>query len=302
MTGFDIHISAGGYEATVSTFGAALRSLRLSGREFLDSFEKPEENPVARGQILVPFPNRVEDGRYSFGGEELHLPLDEPEEGHAIHGLARRKGWRVSDRSESSVALRYELLPSRGYPFSLDLRIWYELSPSGLFVGMAATNTGGGPLPFGAGYHPYFTVDTEFADEAVLRVPAESRLELDERLIPRGRASVEGGGLDFREERVIGEAKINACFTDLSFDGDGRTRTTLSHPHGRPKVEVWADGEHPYFQIYTGDDIPEESERRRSVAIEPMTCAPNAFNSGDGLRVLRPEESFVGEWGITITP
>lgn len=299
---FEAHISAGGYEAVVSTFGAALKSLRFSGREFLDTFERPDENPVARGQVLVPFPNRIEDGRYIFEGEEYRLPLDEPERGHAIHGLVRRREWRVSDRSEAAVELRCDLPPSRGYPFSLDLRIRYELSPSGLVVEMAAANTGDGPLPFGAGYHPYLMVGTKYVDEATLRVPGDSYLELDERLIPRGRASVDGSGLDFREGRGIGEAKINACFTDLSFDGDGRTRTTLSHSDGRPEVEVWADERHPYIQIYTGDDIPEESRRRRSVAIEPMSCAPNAFDSGDGLRILQPGESFVGEWGITITP
>lgn len=299
---FEARISAGGYEAVVSTFGAALKFLRFSGREFLDSFERPEDNPVARGQVLVPFPNRIEDGEYAFGGKEFRLPLDEPERGHAIHGLARRREWRISERSGAAVELRCGLPPSRGYPFSLDLRITYGLSLSGLAVEMAATNTGDGPLPFGAGYHPYLMVGTKYVDEAVLRVPAESHLELDERLIPRGRAAVAGSGLDFREGRGVGEAKINACFTDLSFDGDGRTRTALSHPDGRPKVEVWADGEHPYIQIYTGDDMPEESERRRSVAIEPMSCAPNAFNSGDGSRVLQPGESFVGEWGITITP
>ncbi len=299
---FEARISAGGYEAVVSTFGAALKFLRFSGRDFLDSFERPDVNPAARGQVLVPFPNRVEDGRYVFDGERLRLPLDEPERGHAIHGLARRREWRVSGRSEAAIELRCGLPPSRGYPFPLGLRIKYGLSPSGLAVEMAATNTGDGPLPFGAGCHPYIMVGAKYVDEAMLRVPADSYLELDERLIPRGRASVGGSGLDFREGHGIGDAKINACFTELSFDGDGRTRTTLSHSDGRPKVEVWADGEYPYIQIYTGDDIPEEGRRRRSVAIEPMSCAPNAFNSGDGLRVLQPGESFVGEWGITITP
>lgn len=298
----DIRISAGGCGAVVSTFGAALKSLRFSGREFLDSFESPEENPDARGQVLAPFPNRVEDGKYFFGGEEFHLPLDEPERGHAIHGLARWKEWRVSEQSAAAVELQCELPPSHGYPFSLDLRIRYGLSPSGLAVETTAANTGDAPLPFGAGHHPYLMVGTEYVDEATLRVPADSRLEFDGRLIPRGRSAVGGSGLDFREGGVIGGTKINACFTDLSFDEDGRARTSLSHPSGSPKVEVWADGEYPFVQIYTGDDVPEEYRRRRSVAVEPMSCAPNAFNSGDGLRVLRPGESFVGEWGITISP
>lgn len=299
MSGFDAHISGGGYEAAVSTLGAALKSLRLEGREFLDSFERPDENPVARGQVLIPFPNRVADGVYSFGGEKHRLPLDEPEMGHAIHGLARWEEWEVSEESESAVSLRLGLRPRPGYPFPLALEIRYKLSPSGLAVATTATNTGEKPLPFGTGYHPYFIVGAA-VDDTVLRVPAATRLEMDELLIPSGRTPV--GGLDFRVKARIEARKLNTCFTDLAFDGDGRARTTLSHPDGTPSVEVWADGEHPYVLIYTGDDIPDESRRRVGVAVEPMTCAPNAFNSGDGLRALRHGESFTGEWGIKITP
>jgi aldose 1-epimerase len=300
---FEARISAGDHEAVVSTFGAALKSFALSGREFLDTFEKPDENPDARGQILIPFPNRVEDGRYVFEGEELRLPIDEPERGHAIHGFVRWEEWEVSERDETAVTLRHDLLPRPGYPFSLALRIKYELSPRrGLAVAATATNTGYSSLPFGAGYHPYFTVGPQKVDGTLLRVPAATRLELDERLIPRGRVPVEGSELDFREWRGIGERKINACFTDLDFDEDGRTTVVLSHPDGGPEVAVWMDSAHGYVQVYTGDDIPDESRRRKSVAVEPMSCAPNAFNSGEGLRTLEPGESFVGEWGITVTP
>lgn len=293
-----IVISGGGWSAAVAGLGAALESLEFAGREFLDTFERPEENPVARGQALLPFPNRIEDGKYAFAGKELRLPIDEPERGHAIHGLTRWEKWKVSRRTEGSVTLRHHLPPQRGYPFSLALEIEYTLSHTGLTVRTTATNTGEGPLPFGAGYHPYFTVGTKFVDDAMLRVPAASRLDLDERLIPRGRVSVEENVPDFREKRRIGEAGINACFTDLSPDGDGKTRIPLAHPDGEPEVAVWMDSEHRYVQIYTGDDIPDEARRRRSLAIEPMTCAPNAFNTGDGLRILVPGESFTGEWGV----
>lgn len=297
-----IFISGGGCAATVTSLGAALESLEFRGRESLDTFERPEENPVARGQALLPFPNRVEDGKYAFANEKLQLPLDEPERGHAIHGLTRWRVWEVLRKTEDSVKLRHELPPQRGYPFSLGLEIEYALSRAGLRVKTIATNTGKSPLPFGAGHHPYFTVGTRFVDDAILRVPANSRLELDERLIPLGRVSVEkrdlGRDLDFRKARRIGDARINACFTNLAPNDDGKTRVTLAHPDGEPEITVWMGGEHRYVQIYTGDDIPDESRRRRSLAIEPMTCAPNAFNTGDGLITLNPGESFAGEWGV----
>lgn len=300
MAGFDAHISAGGYEAAVSTLGAALRSLRFEGREFLDSFERPEDNPDARGQTLIPFPNRIEDGRYVFRGEEHRLPIDEPERGHAIHGLARWSGWSVSEKTGNSVNLRYDLAPQPGYPFPLAIEVRYELSPSGLAVATTATNTGDAPLPFGVGHHPYFIVEGS-ADDAFLRVPADTTLELDGRLIPTtGRVPVEEGDLDFREGGGIRARKINACFTGLDFDDDGRATVSLSD--GGRGVEIWMGKEYPHVQIYTADEVSEEHRRRKSVAVEPMTCAPNAFNSDDGLRVLRPGESFVGEWGIKTTP
>jgi aldose 1-epimerase len=294
----EITISSGEYAAVVHSLGAALKSLSLAGRELLDGFDRPEENPVARGQALLPFPNRIEDGEYVFAGERLKLPLDEPDKGHAIHGLTRWSEWRVLDGTEESVKLACDLAPSPGYPFSLALEVEYALSGSGLLVRTTATNTGEGPLPFGAGFHPYFTVGTGSVDEALLRVPAGSRYLLDERLIPKSLVPVEGSDLDFREERAIGGTKINACFTGLAADPDGRSRVTFAHPGGEPEVSVWMDERFRYVQLYTGEDIPDESRRRKSLAIEPMTCAPNAFNTGEGLISLEPGESFAAEWGV----
>ena len=109
----------------------------------------------------------------------------------------------------------------------------------------------------------------------------------------------EGGPLDFRQPRVIGTARLDHAFAGLERDPDGLARVRLRH--GDDAIVVWLDRAFDFVQLFTGDTLPDIARRRRSVAIEPMTCAPNAFNSGDGLRVLHADESLRGRWGIALS-
>jgi aldose 1-epimerase len=185
------------------------------------------------------------------------------------------------------------LRPQPGYPFTLELRVEYSLSPGGLGVRTTATNASGDACPYGAGAHPYLAVGAG-VDEAVLRLPAEAVLEADERGIPVGSAPVEGTELDFRKPRSVGPARLDHCFTDLDRGEDGRVRVEID------KTALWADESYPYLMIFTGDGLPDAD--RTSLAVEPMTCAPNAFASGDGLIVLEPGESHAAAWGISPRP
>jgi aldose 1-epimerase len=124
-------------------------------------------------------------------------------------------------------------------------------------------------------------------------VPARAVLEADERGIPVGSRPVEGSELDFRKPRPIGRARLDHCFTDLDRGEDGWARVELDG------TTLWADESYPYLMIFTGDGLPDAD--RRSVAVEPMTCAPNAFSSGDGLILLEPGDSHAAAWGIAIT-
>ena len=87
--------------------------------------------------------------------------------------------------------------------------------------------------------------------------------------------------------------QLDHCFTDLSRDDDGRGRIELG---GR--ATLWVDESYPYVMVFTGDALPDVA--RLSVAVEPMTCAPNAFRSREGLRVLEPGESMTATWGIAV--
>jgi aldose 1-epimerase len=272
--------------------GAGLRTYTVAGRHVLDGYGAGELCPSGRGQLLIPWPNRIEDGMYDFDGRRYQLPIDEPERSNAIHGLVRWDAWQVVDREPARVELEYVLHPRPGYPFTLALRVVYALTPEGLEVRTEATNIGGRACPYGAGAHPYLAVESDLVDHLTLQVPAETVLEADARALPTGSRAVEGSTFDFRSPREIGTMRLDHCFTDIVRDDDGRARVRLGNG-----ATLWVDETYGFLMVFTGDGLPDVD--RRSIAVEPMTCAPNAFRSGDGLLRLEPGETHVGVWGIT---
>lgn len=282
-------LSFGDQHAVVTEVGAGLRTYSAAGRELLDGYSAEKLASSGRGQLLLPWPNRIRDGVYRLDGREHRLPLNEPERGNAIHGLVRWSSWTVADRTADRVVLEHVLHPQPGYPFTLELRVEYSLAADGLAVMTTATNASAESCPYGAGAHPYLAVTN--VDEAVLRLPARTVLESDERGIPVSSSPVEGE-LDFRTPRPVGSVQLDHCYTDLERDQDGPARVEVDG------TTLWVDESYPYLMVFTGDALPER-ERRRSVAVEPMTCAPNAFASGEGLIVLEPGEEHPAAWGIT---
>ena len=282
--------------AVVTEVGAGLRSYALGGRPILDGYGADEMCPSGRGQVLIPWPNRIADGRYAFAGQEQRLPINDHGTGSAIHGLVRWVRWSVADRDERGVVLEHDLHPQPGYPFALALRIEYTLSADGLRVHTSATNVGPAPCPFGAGAHPYLVPGTPTIDEATLSLPARRMLLSDARGAPAGASEVEGTPLDFRRGRPIGAARLDNCFTDLTRDDDHLVRVALTNGERGNGVTLWADESYPYLMLYSGDDRPDVA--RRSLAVEPMTCPPNAFRSGEGIIVLDPGATFTGAWGL----
>jgi aldose 1-epimerase len=288
-SGLQIELSSGDQRAIVVSAGGGLRTYEAGGRSVLDGYGADEVCPSGRGQLLLPWPNRIEDGSYEFGGQTHQLPLDELERRNAIHGLVRWASWTVAEQEPSRAVFEHVLYPRPGYPFPLAFRVEYGLGEDGLTVRIEATNVGSGPCPYGAGAHPYLAVRAERVDDADLRVPAATVLESDDRGLPVGESPIEGE-LDFHESRPIGGTVLDHCFTALERDSDGRARVRVG------ATTLWADESWPYLMVFTGDPLPDVA--RRSVAVEPMTCAPNAFRSGAGLVVLEPGETHSGAWGI----
>jgi aldose 1-epimerase len=296
LTGEQIELRAGEQRVVVAEVGAGLRSYTVGDQDVLDGYAADELAPSGRGQVLAPWPNRIEDGTYEFGGAQHQLPLNEVEARNAIHGLVRWSAWSAAEHSPDRVLLEHTLHPQPGYPFSLALGIEYLLSQDGLRVTSTATNIGPQACPYGFGMHPYLTMGTEKVDELILHAPGRTVLKTNDRGIPVGSEPVEGTQYDFRRPRAIGTAKLDHAFTDLERDGDGLASLELRHPEDERTILLWLDESYRYVQLFTGDPLPDVA--RRSIAVEPMTCAPNAFRSGDGLLVLEPGEATTATWGI----
>jgi aldose 1-epimerase len=294
-SGEQTEIALGDQRAVVVEVGGGLRRYSVADRELLDGYAIDEMSSSGRGQMLMPWPNRLEDGSYEFEGRRHQLPLDQPDERNAIHGLVRWAAWAVGERERDRVVMEHLLHPRPGYPFSLALEVEYRLSTQGLAVRTTATNVGPDPCPYGCGAHPYLTAGTSTVDSAILSAPGRTVLRSNERGIPIDAGSVEGTNFDLRRPRPIGATKLDHAFTDLDRDDDGLAWVELRDSSGRG-LSLWVDETYPYLMLFTGDPLADVA--RRSLAVEPMTCPPNALRTGKDLVRLEPGESFTGIWGI----
>jgi aldose 1-epimerase len=286
-------VEAAGYRAVVTECGAGLRTLEHAGRPLVAGYPEDRHASAGRGQLLVPWPNRIAGGRYRFGGQDLQLPLTEVARGHASHGLVRWVAWGLLSRTDDSVRLGYRLMAQPGYPWTLDLTARYAVSPEGLEVTVTAENLASTAAPFAAGAHPYLSVGSGPVDSWELTLPGATALEVDDRKIPTGRREATGTDLDFRRPRPIGATVLDTAYTDLDRDPTGRATVTLRGPGGG--VALWMDASHRWVQVYTADELPQP---RASLAVEPMTAPPDAFNSGDDVLVLEPGGSLELTWGL----
>jgi len=293
-------VERGDHRLVVVEVGGGLRRYQVGGEDVLDGYRASEMCRSGRGQLLVPWPNRLADGSYRFGGQEQQAPLTEPEAHNAIHGMARYASWQVADHRQGGVTMVHRLAAQPGYPWTLDLAADYTLDDAGLTVTMSAVNRSGEPCPYGAGAHPYLRLAHGQVDDWVLRSPAATRYLTDDRSLPVGTEAVEGTPFDFRSPRPIGDTRLDTAFRDLERDSSGRATVELSAAGGGRRLEMWLGPGFPYLMLFTGDSLPDPDRRRRGLGVEPMTCAPNAFRSGDGTAVLAPGERAVATWGITV--
>lgn len=296
-SGQQFEIAHGEQRATVVEVGGGVREYAVGERPVLDPYPLNAICDGAHGATLIPWPNRLADGRYRFHGVEHRVALTEPERGNAIHGFMRWRPWTALERSPSSVVMGARLYPLEGYPFALQMRVAYELGDGGLTVSSSATNIGDSACPYGSGQHPYLSAGGALIDDCLLELPALTRILTDaERQLPHGHEPVQGTLYDFREQRLVAEQRLDDPFTDLLRDEAGDATVALSAPDG-VRVELWLDERYPFVEIYSGDSLA-PARRRRGLAVEPMTCAPNAFQSGEGLLRLEPGETFESRWGV----
>jgi aldose 1-epimerase len=298
-SGEQFEITCGEQRATIVEVGGGIREYAVAGRDVLDPYPLQEICDGAHGAPLIPWPNRLADGRYRFEGVDYQVALTEPAKHNAIHGFLRWRAWRTVERAPDRVVMGTRLYPLDGYPFALDVYVAYELSEAGLTVSTTAVNIGEQTCPYAAGQHPYLSPGGGLIDDCELEIPAGTRIVTDaERQLPTGKEPVQGTPFDFRVARRLGEERLDFAFTDLTRGEDGRAVTRLAAPDGRC-AELWVDEHYPIVELYTGDTLA-PARRRGGLGVEPMTCAPNAFQSGEGLTRLEPEQSLTTSWGARL--
>jgi aldose 1-epimerase len=291
-------IRHGDQEAVAVEVGGGLRTYTVAGRPVLDGYAETDQADGARCQSLIPWPNRVKDGKWSWQGEDLQLALTEPEQHNAIHGLCRWMPWELAQHSESAVELCCEVFPQPGYPWRLGATNHWVLDDTGLSVTTTVTNRSDTEAPVAVGFHPYITVGTSTIDPAILTVPGTTRILTGDQQIPTGTEPVAGTDYDFTTGRAIGSTEIDHTFTDLKRDSDGRARLHLRDSGTGVAVTVWVDESYPFLEIFTGDALPDPTRRRQGLGVEPMSAPPNALATEESLAVLGPGQSWQGRWGI----
>ena len=297
-SGDQFAIADGNAQVQVSQVGATLRTFTVGGRDVIDGFGLDERASDGRGQVLAPWPNRLTEGRYRYGDRDCQAPLNEVSRHTAIHGLVRWLDWSLVAHDPTSVTLSCTMRPQPGYEWQLDLQITYALSQAGLVVTFRAVNADREPAPFGVGFHPYLTLGTASVDGLTLTVPATTYLEPTSPAGGQAMAPVAVTAQDFTGPRQIGSTQLDTAFGGLVRGDDGRAVARLQDPDSDRSLHLWVDDSYRYLMVYTADEVSRPERRRAAVAIEPMTCPPDAFRTGADLIELEPGESWQGTWGL----
>lgn len=314
MTSSDdfLELCAGQYRAQISRFGGGLWSLSFAGEPLAVTPPVPPEGlsrvspiPFAAGCLLAPWPNRVDGGQFTFQDETYQLEINEPERHNAIHGFVRELPWELNPETSdnpAAVRLTLEMEPQPGWPWRLEYAMnWGLDATQGLRGELQVRNLSTTPCPFGFGWHPYLSAGDASPDECTLSVSVGNNLVLDStRNLPTGREQP--------ADTVLGSARpvaLRGLWLDHAFraqpEPDGRVRATLCRADGLG-TELSAGPWCRWLQIYTADPAHQEAfpgvDDGRALAVEPMTCPPNALNRNQDVLVLEPGKPETLAFGI----
>lgn len=296
-TGEQFELVRGNARAVVTEIGAGLRVFEIGGVSYVEPFEETEQPPKGAGQVLLPWPNRTKDARWTYQGDQQGLEVTEPARGNAIHGLVRHRQWRLLEHAESSIAFEIDIVDEPGWPVPLNARIDYELAPRELRITHRVRNDGESAIGFGVGMHPYFRIGDTPTDELTLTLQATRVCPFDDGLrVPlAAERDVAGSDHDLRAGSRLAELDLDTAFTGLQAEGDGKHHHRLTD--GATTLEVWTDPDFGWVQVFTPADLV---GRGRAVAVEPMTCPADALNTGTDLITLRPADSWQASWGVRV--
>jgi aldose 1-epimerase len=255
--------------------------------------------------ILFPWPGRIAGARFNFKGREYLLPVNEPARGHAIHGFACERPFRVARQGPYYVTAILDSSEhpdlQKFWPWPFVLEINYEVG-NGLRLRARITNSGNSTMPFGFGAHPYFhaPLDPRASRDAIsVQLDANSRWLLDASMIPSGPPVPLAGKYDLRVPRPLDAETFDDAFRMTVATDASAPRARMIDPSLNLAVEVRAD---PAF----GDFVVFAPANNSVVALEPYTCAPDAFNLAtrgidSGARELAPGLVFEAGFEIRLS-
>lgn len=285
-SGMTIELAAGEYQAKIVTVGAGIAALTHRGRHVVIP-HPPEEMPLAHlGKVLIPWPNRITSGRYQFDGETFTPAINDRAGNTAIHGLLAWHTWQVVERSITHVTLSAFLPPTYGYPFMLACEMTYQLDEdTGLSARILSKNIGDVTAPYGAGVHPYLTCNLQCVDGCELQLPTSNLFDIQTLTF------FANTKLDFQTQRRIGTTQIDHSFQARRDETPWEVR--LVHPPTEMSVRLRSN--QPWLQVYSGEKLA-----RKGLAVEPMSCPPDAFNSGIDLVQLAPDDTHSLSFNIGV--
>ncbi len=248
-----------------------------------DDFKKNVTSKGFLGCKLSPFVCRLGKGKYHYGKKDYTIEKFYLEK-NAIHGLLFDKEFVVTGKTSNdlhaSVTMKYEYrVEDNGYPFNYDCMVTWQLEKDNkLAVTTECINKDEGLIPMQDGWHPYFTLGDSI-DDLQLEFQSHEMVEFDKELIPTKKLIPYS---EFVSLKKIGNIFLDNCFS-LNVESC-QPLCVLRNPDKGIEVELYPDRSYPYLQIYT-------PPHRKSIAIENISGAPDAFNNGMGLITLESGES-----------
>ncbi len=300
---FTLRLSNGDSEATatIARIGAALVAWNLGGVDLVEPGNLDAVGPYCEGIVMAPWPNRLEDGKWTYKGETLEFPLNIQSQQNANHGLLIDHPYDVVEQTETSVTLAALIHARVAYPFNVYTTVKYELLSQGIIVTHTAENRSEDAAPYAVGGHPYFQFSGVATSDLVLHSDAATVIEVNDRQIPVAKSATANSRFDMRSGVRVGNNFYDHDFTDLVRDQNGLAHTYLTAPDGR-KIDVWQDAELKHVVIFSPDFYwdTNKNEKRVAIAIEPQTAAANAFKTGDDLKWLAKGQVFSTTWGVNL--
>ncbi|MEO0339383.1 MAG: aldose 1-epimerase [Bacteroidota bacterium] len=283
----------------VPAYGGIVLDIQFGGTSIIDGYKTPIELDIAdwgKSILMYPFPNRLRDGIYQWGGETYEFPINDSFTENAIHGLGKTEPMNIHQVQTSETAgelscqFHYQG-QYKYYPFPFVFTASFKITADTLEVELAMENKAEVSIPVGFGWHPYFALSADIRDSEI-QLPPLDMVGIDERMIPTGkRYSFD----EFLEKKKIGAAVLDNCFAVKTEPGQDKMQIQLSGEKGT--IDYWQElgtNKYQYVQLF----MP---PMRASIAIEPMTCNVNAFNNGDGLIHLEVGEQVAAKFGLTYT-